>query len=201
MFRGEPLVVSGLSERLATTPEPLNLLTVPLLCCSLQRVQKKSTASQTHCCGVIPAGDQERVKSHAACTRKTHVTKSACVLQAPASKHTSASILQEPAEVVQVYRYPGLSKSAAAALLRKVTPVATSVLDLFATLHTASANHCCCQQVQQTVSSEIVAVDAELVSCILLYALGVRSLRLVQNLTYMLLDAVLQYCIQLSLNG
>lgn len=110
---------------IATIPHYQNhsscLLHAPLLCCSLQRVQKKSAASQTHCCSV-PAGDHERVKSHVGCTQYMHATKSACVQQAPASTQTPASILQEPAEVVQVYRHPGLSKSAAAALLRKVTP-------------------------------------------------------------------------------
>ncbi|KAA6424168.1 MAG: putative phosphoribosylformylglycinamidine chloroplastic mitochondrial-like [Trebouxia sp. A1-2] len=55
--------------------------------------------------------------------------------QAPASKQTTADALQQPAEVVQLYRYPGLSKSAAATLLRKV---------------------------QQTVSLDIEAVEAEL---------------------------------------
>lgn len=45
-------------------------------------------------------------------------------MQAPASKQTTTDTLQQPAEVVQLYRYPGLSKSAAATLLRKVAPTA-----------------------------------------------------------------------------
>lgn len=92
------------------------LLQAFLTCCSLQELQKEGTASQTHCCSFIPAGDHNCCRLH---------TEQALIafghaLQAPASKQTTASILQEPAEVVQLYRYPGLSKSAAAALLRKV---------------------------------------------------------------------------------
>ncbi len=48
----------------------------------------------------------------------------AVAVQAPASKQTTADTLQQPAEIVQLYRYPGLSKSAAATLLRKVAPTA-----------------------------------------------------------------------------
>lgn len=41
-------------------------------------------------------------------------------MQAPAAELTAATALQQSAEVVQLYRYPGLSSSAAQALLEKV---------------------------------------------------------------------------------
>lgn len=41
-------------------------------------------------------------------------------MQAPAAELTASKALQQPAEVVQFYRYPGLSASASQALLKKV---------------------------------------------------------------------------------
>ena len=64
---------------------------------------------------------QQVTTTAAGCTQNKSVNDFVHAMQAPASKQTTASILQEPAEVVQLYRHPGLSKSAAAALLRKVS--------------------------------------------------------------------------------
>lgn len=162
-----------------------------MLCCSLQRLQKESTAPQTHCCSVIPAGEHDCSSLSAGCIRNKRAMSVACVLQAPASKQTAASILQEPAEIVQLYRYPGLSKSAAAALLRKVSlTCSSSCLTVFC--RTAPCNrkpiHLChcklvwCNQVQHTVSSEIESIDAELVSYMLPLPICVVSPGLVHGL-------------------
>ena len=55
-----------------------------------------------------------------------------CQLQAPAAELTAAAALQQAAEVVQLYRYPGLSSSAAQALSKKVH------LDISVTSHASA---------------------------------------------------------------
>ena len=76
----------------------------PVASVSSQQVR----SSRTACCSLVVS----------------HSVTENVAMQAPASKQTTADTLQQPAEVVQLYRYPGLSKSAAATLLRKVAPAA-----------------------------------------------------------------------------
>lgn len=91
--------------------------------CRLQGLQEAPPAHQACCCSIIPTGKNFYSNRMVpwACGAIQLCMHKFLGLQAPATQQEVADILTRTAEVVQLYRYPGLSKSAAATLLRKVT--------------------------------------------------------------------------------